>query len=455
MSKITIPPFDPEEKRGTDEPFDGTLPSEADVVRELMTDTAEPEEEPEIQAELAALDGADDSDLLDEYEDEVEELDGDGEEEYDEEDGGEETPLSTPVNMTKEEYVAMFTAFQKVLGSLRTFSMMLVMFIVYIVIIGGSTIAMFVQMGQWDPLMLLLNVVTLATGAVTLGVVRRRVTKNAVQTYEAGDIDGYYGEITVTPQYIEKKVYDGAVRIPFDERTVYIEDTCGMQFVSQGVSRGIVIPARCATEALSAEIRRAVFAPNCRVRRRVIKRMPSLAAEPIPRQALKEVPPTLQEVAVRYEPEEIRKIVTDAGWKNYVSSLPILGSFALLCGTLTAMMEESIPVFFVTVVGIMLALLLLSMFSARNKANAAVYAPNALTMRVILNRYGVAVEAQATADTPTNRVLTRWQTLTRAVERADCVELIGAGRMIRIPKRCILDLDGFRQTVDAHYPPKA
>ncbi len=411
-------------------------------------------EDPDDEAELASLDGADDSDLLEEFE---EDPDDDLLDEFEEDDerGETETPKSgTPINMTKEEYIALHTVFHKLFGSLRSFNMMLIMFALYVVIIGGSTIAYYTQTGLWDPLMLILNAVTIATGSVMLGVVRYRVKRSAVWAYDAGNVDGYYGEITVTPHAIEKKTFSDTVRIPLDERTIYVEDICGMQFVSQGVSRGITIPARCATEELSAAVRRAVFAPQCRVRRRVIRRMPSLAAEPIARQEFGEMPPTLCEVAVRYEPEEIKKIVTDTGWKNFVSSLPVIGSFALLCGTLVAMIEENLPAFFVTVVAILLGLFVLSLLRTRSTANAALNVPNALSMRVDLDRNGVTVETQATAESPKNRVLTRWQTVTRAVERADCVDLIGAGRMIRIPKRCILDLDEFRRIVDAHYPEK-
>ncbi|MBQ4616863.1 MAG: hypothetical protein IJB27_00620 [Clostridia bacterium] len=396
-----------------------------------------------------------DDELEDEFDEDFDEDDEETAENPDEYDG-EETAFHepVPVDMTKEEYIAYSMAVARRFGVLRMQKMSMIMFVVYAVIIGGSLITYYAETGIWDWMMLVLLGITLLSSAVIFTIVPWRVKKTATASYEAGNVDGYYGELTVSAHEIVKTSGDGELRIPLNESTMYLEDSGFMAFTTQGMMRGIVLPARCVTPSLAAAIRKAVFGGQSRMRRIVVHRMQPLAVEPIAVRESAPKPETFQTVRVRYENEEIQKMLVDTGWKQYVQSLPIIVTLGIMLGTIMAMMEENLPAFFVWSLGTVLVMFLLSTLTTRAKAKRAAVLPQA-GLTVELNEYGVVLVQHASELTAENRILTRWSSLTRAVERRDCVDITSEGRLIRIPKRCILDLDEFRNIVDAHYPPKS
>ncbi len=410
--------------------------------------------EHDLYDELDELEDELDEEFDDEFDDD--ETDETVDEDRQEDDGG-ETVLheAVPVDMTKDEYIAYSMAVARRFGVLRMQTMSIVMFVIYVIIIGSSLIAYYAETGVWDWMMLVLLGITLLSSAVIFTVVPWRVKKSATASYNAGDLDGYYGELTVTAQEILKTSGDGELRIPLNERTMYLEDSGFMAFTTQGMMRGIVLPARCVTPSLAAAIRKAVFSNRSRVRRVVVHRMQPLAAEPIAHRDPAPKAETLLAVRVRYEDEEIQKMLVDTGWKQYVQSLPIVVTLGVLLGTIMALMEENLPAFFVWSLGTVLVMFLLSTLSTRAKAKRAALLSEAAAVTVEFNDDGVVLVQHAHEGVAENRILTRWNSVTRAVERPDCVDITSEGRLIRIPKRCILDLDEFRDMVDAHYPPKS
>ncbi len=362
----------------------------------------------------------------------------------------EERPQGMPVDLTKEEFTAYHLATAKAFGMLRRQGALMVLFGIYIAVTVVGMIQNYQATGKFSVVMLLITVVTVAMAVLSMTMMPAGVKKKARLAYDIGDVNGYYGEWTITPQTIVKETGDNRVEMPLNEKTLYIEDTEFMAFVSQGAQRIIILPARCMTAQAAKAVRETVFANGSRVQRRVIKRMEAKATVPIARRPMAEVPRTLYTVDVTYEPSELAQLHADIAWKHYVRNLPNILSVSLLFAAMFALIEENLPIFFLVACGIPLLFLLFTTLSGRMTAKRASQ-QQPTRMRLELTDRGV----QAMFSPSEQMTAARWHSITRAVERPTCVEFYyGDDHLLRVPKRCIDDMNELRRLVDTYHAPK-
>lgn len=350
-----------------------------------------------------------------------------------------------PVDLTRDEFVEYHVAIAKTFGTLRMQLPTVILFLVYLVVIGTFAVTTYVETGIVDIVMILMLAVTVACGGIVLYMMPRRVKKTAVTVYEAGNINGYYGEISITQTDIKKDLGKETVSIPLNERTMYLETESFMAFSTVGENRAIILPARCVTEGMAKAIRNTVFAPDCRVVKRIVKRMTANASEPIARREWDSEPQTLAETTIRYEEKEVKKQMSDMNLKKYIESLPLTATLGLMLGAMFATAEESLLIFFITAIAVVLGMLLVSMLNAGARAKQMLM-NDRVTIRVALTDRGVRVSTPS----QTRPSMLRWESVEKAVENPDSIDIIGAGQFIRIPKRCIDDVQGFIAVVDKY-----
>ncbi len=363
----------------------------------------------------------------------------------------EERPQGMPVDLTKEEFTAYHMATAKAFGMLRRQGAMMVLFGIYVAITVVGLIQHYQATGEVSVVMLLITLVTVAMAVLSMTMMPAAVKKKARLAYDIGDVNGYYGEWTITPTAIVKETGETRVEMPLNEKTLYVEDVGFMAFVSAGADRIIILPARCMTEAAAKTVRETVFASGSRVQRRVIKRMTALAEAPIPRRELLSEPQTLYTVDVTYEEAELAQLHADIAWKHYVHNLPNIVSVSLLFAAMFALIEENVPLFFIVALGIPLVFLIFTTLSGRATAKRTTRL-QPTRLRFSLTDRGV----RATFSPSEQTTAAQWNSIRRAVERPTCVEFYyGDDHLLRIPKRCIDDMNELRRLVDTYHTPKA
>ncbi len=351
-----------------------------------------------------------------------------------------------PVDLNEQEFLEFHMTLARKMGALRTQKPMLVLFAVYLVVDVISLIKDFLDTGHISWTLLVIAAVTLACGAMTLYAMPARIRKTAKANFLTGNLNGYYGEITVTPHAVMKKIGDETVTVPLDEHAIYLEDKGFMAFTAQGQTRSIVIPARCVTPQMAAVIREAVFAPTARIQRRVFARMEATAPAPIARRDFPAPPQTLYTLDFTYTEQEAVKLFRDVAMKQYFSSLPTLSAMAIMAGLLLAILQEQVFWFPLVSLGIIFGYLAILTVQASSRGKNA----GATGNRTHLTLTDRGIEWRIS---PTGQHLAfGWRGVERAVERADCVEFFHSGNnLLRIPKRAIDDFDEFKRVVDAHH----
>lgn len=362
----------------------------------------------------------------------------------------EERPQGMPVDLTKEEYIAYHLATSKAFGSLKRQGMLIVLFAIYMIVTVVGGVQQYLETGEISLVMLLMTGVTLAATVLSVTMVPAQVRRKAARSYDMGNINGYYGEWSITATAVTKVIGEDCVEMPLDDNTMYIEDTAFMAFISSGSQRIIILPARCMTEEAAKAVREQVFRGECRIHRRVIARMTPLAKEPIARRAPAAPPQTLLHMDVTYEPQELIQLHGDIAWRHYVHNLPGLVTVALLFAALFALLEESVLLFAVIFLGILLAFLVFSTLAGRRAVKRQT-AEQPTRLRLDVTDHGLKAAFQPSGQ----NVTIHWGSVSRAVERPTCVEFIyGDNHLLRIPKRCIDDMNELRRIVDRFHAPK-
>ena len=351
-----------------------------------------------------------------------------------------------PVDLNEQEFLDFNMTIARKMGALRTQKPMLLLFAVYLVVDVISLIKNFLDTGHISWTLLVIAAVTLACGAMTLYAMPARIRKTAKANYLAGNHNGYYGEFTVTPYAVMKRIGDETITVALDEHAIYLEDKGFMAFTAQGQTRSIVLPARCVTPQMAAANREAVFAPTARIRRRVFARMEAVAPAPIPRRDFPAPPQTLYTLDFIYNESEAKTVFRDVAMKQYFQSLPTVSAMAIMAGLLLAILQEQVFWFPLVSLGIIFGYLLILLVQASSHSKQ----PGATENRTHLTLTDRGVELRISPSG--QRMAFGWQGVERAVERAECVEFYyNGGNLLRIPKRAIDDFEKFKQVVDAHH----
>lgn len=351
-----------------------------------------------------------------------------------------------PVDLNEQEFMAFHMALAKKMGALRTQTPIMILFAVYLVVDIVTFVKEYIDTGTFSLSLAIIALVTLACAALSMTVVPARIKKNAKAGFLVGNQNGYYGEITVTPYAIMKNIGSETVTIPFSEQTLYVEDKEFMAFTTAGQQRSIVLPARCMTPDMAAQVRQAVFAPNVSIQRRVFARMEARASAPIPRRDFLAAPQTLYLVDFQYTEAELSKLFMDVALKQYFQSLPTVAAMSILAGLLMAILQEQVLWFPCLSLGIIFGYLLITVITAKNRGKKTDAVQN--RTHLSLTDQGITLRIS-----PSGQHLNfGWQSVERAVEREAYVEFFhSGGNLLRIPKRAIEDFEEFRRVVDEHF----
>ena len=348
-----------------------------------------------------------------------------------------------PVDLTQEEFVRFHLLFHKKFGRLKMQKPAVVMFTLYMLYFLVMMGQLWMETGEFPLAMVCVCVLFAASMAVTMVMLPRRMSKAAENNYRVCEKNGYYGECTLTAAEIRKDTGDSEEVMPLTERTLYVETADGMAFLMMtGEHKTIFLPARCMTEEAAKAVRDIVFAPSCRIQRRVIARMTALADKPMERRLLFEEAPTLYTVDVVYEESELKKLGSDHAWHRFGKGIPLFLSVALFLGAAMAMAFEEVFAGLVTIPAAVLLYLLAMLLRARRDVQNI--------CRAGRQRLTLAVTQQSLTfrQPPAAPTTVLWKHVERAVETPDSVEFYYGGSFMRVPKRAIDDMDTFRRIVD-------
>lgn len=363
-----------------------------------------------------------------------------------------EAQRGIPVDLTKEEYVDYYMTIAKMFGTLRIQKPSMILFGVYAAVSLVFTVMTYIETGVLDWLMLAVLFVTLISAGLTYYLMPARMRRKAKELYDAGNVNGYYGELLVNRLEVTKLVGEGEdVTVPLTEQSVFLENERFMALFGVASQKAIILPSRCVTPDMAKTIREAVFSAGSRIHRRVVGRMAAGASVPVARRDL--LSPAVTEYAceVEYTADEIKQQIKETGNNQFADSLPTVCLFALLIGTMTAMLQESVLWFFAAALATVIAMLLISLFSSSSKAKRAAAMAQNSHVRFAFNERGVTITTRG----QDRKVFLRWNTLAYITEKPDRVELSGMGQVLYIPKRHIEDMNALSAVVDAHYQPKS
>ncbi|MGN0171358.1 MAG: hypothetical protein ACI39E_01080 [Acutalibacteraceae bacterium] len=356
------------------------------------------------------------------------------------------------VDLTKEEYIDYYMTLSKMNGPLRMQKPTMIFLGLNALVCAAMFVYISVRERAIDWELLLLLVCMVALWALILPLLYRRIRKNAQRLYEQGSDNGYYGVVRVYETGISKETENGTVKVSFSPTSVYLENAEFMAFFSGGSERAIVLPARCLTEEDAAVLRRCVFADTAKLQRRVIKRMTPKASVHIAPQEPSATQSALLTLDFSYLQEELEKLASDTGLRNYIYSLPTITVLSVLMGALTAMLTEDILFGGLIAVAMLLLYLFLMTRISRSRVRRSLgISPHMARLIVSFTDRGITTLRGGTQGA---RSLLVWESISRAVERKTCVEFFSGRSFLRIPKRCIPDMQELRGIVDAHMPKK-
>ncbi len=359
----------------------------------------------------------------------------------------ERQPRGYPVDVTEEEYVHFSMKMAKTFGALRMQLPTAICFSLYLLIAVGLIVWEYMDTGTLSWVLMAVAAISVLCAVPGLLWMPQKTKRTARKTYHDNNDNGYYGEILIENGEILK--IGGYKRwvIPLNEGSLYVEDTEFMVFASAG-SKGhvVLLPARCVTEEMAAAIRAAVFADNSRIKRRVLHRMQARAAAPIPLREPLALPQTLWSLRFTYQPEELKTLLTDVGRARLVKQLPITVIGSLGAGMAMVMCFESAWALLFTTPAM---ILLITLVSSLNAAATAKRISQTQTMQVTVNLTERGLDYEIL---PRGRkIYIRWQGIERAVETETAVELtLSNSELLRIPKRCIDDMETLRSVIDTH-----
>lgn len=362
-----------------------------------------------------------------------------------------EEPMGVfPVDLNREEYIAFNLFLAQNGGILRFRKGQLILFGLLLVFSLAMLLVEWMTIGSLDVVLLLLVVFIVLAGAFLLYGLPAYLRRNAGRTYDQSVTGGqqYYGMLYLYPDRVEKVVGDVTNVIRYADNAAYMEND-DMIVLLASASRAIVLPARCMTGEDAEQVRQTVLPHIPPMRRRIIGKMVAKADRRMDAPAIQNIEEQqdLLTLTVQYTPEEFVKMVGDAGMRTYVRMLPFFSIISLFSGLLFGMLSGYL-VGFAAFVVIMLLLFFPTALGSRLRARHAVQTmdANGLTLHLRFTNRGII----GTTPGQIGEMRLAWTAVQHAVDKKDCVEFYNSQTFIRIPKRCIDDMDLLRQIVDTH-----
>ncbi len=356
-----------------------------------------------------------------------------------------------PVDLSRDEYVDFNLLLQKAGGALRLRRGMMIAFLILAVFSLLLLVVDWIHIGQLDLPMLLCVLLTGAV-AVSLQVIPGLlVRQNAGKTYDQNVLSGhdFYGMVRVYPDRIEKITGDVTACIRFAENASYIE-TETMMVLLTNTSRAIVLPARCMTREDADSVRQAVLPGIPVIRQRLFGKMiPKATSRMAPPQIHQEESISLMSLRIVYESDEFLKWMQDSISRNYGRVLPFFSVISLVLALAFGFMSGFLSAL-LAFVGMMILMTLLNWVLPRSRSKRMVEIGTAANRTLQLDLTEKGLIGKST--TPGEELRLPWSSIRHAVDREDCVEFSNKRVFIRVPKRCIPDIEELRRIVDSHLP---
>ena len=352
--------------------------------------------------------------------------------------------------LSREEYIRFNELLAKTGGALRLQKPQKYLTVGMLVFCAGMMMYDYIKFKEVDISLLLLAGVIAMAAVFSLWVIPSRLRKSAGTQYDERVMGGYdfNGMVRVYPDRVEKDTVEGTAVVLL-QQSVYIE-TADMIVLMAPDKKSIVIPGRCLVPEDADILRRAVMNGMPLNQQRVSRPIVAAAPERLHKSVSeREEEDILQQISLRYTPEEFVSTVTQTSLRTYMRLMPIYSAVALMSGITFGILYHFL-MGTIAFVGTMLILFLLNVVVNRSRASRAakMMPENALSAMIHITKRGVLIRSGG------QEICMAWQAIKRAFEQPDYVEFITDSQSIRIPKRCIEDMESLREIVDTYKPPQ-
>lgn len=375
-------------------------------------------------------------------------LDGCSRRTQDENERMDEDGCQFPANLTREEYIRFNLLIARTSGALRHQKAQLVFLVLMLVLgFGILLISKFVY-NYVDAFLIVVMLILMVMAVVLYGGMPGYIRRAAARAYDQTVRQGYtyYGTVYVTKDKMVKRSRMSQVTIQYTEKVSFIESQ-DMLVLSEPGNKAIVLPARCLTKEDADSVRQCVLGKVNREKQHVLGRLIPRAAARMDASGNEPDDTELLTIAVQYTQQEFVSMVTDKSMKGFIRTLPVYGTISILTGMLIGLLYGYYwgMILFVSMIT---AIFLLTVGMARLRAFLSVrrMPPDALTIRIGLSEKGMTIRSPRQAE----RLEYIWPMVSSAVERSNAVDFQAGNTFLRIPKRCIPDLQALKDLVDRH-----
>ena len=346
-----------------------------------------------------------------------------------------------PIDLTREEFAEYQTLMSRVNGAMRLRPVQTVGMLAMALLMLGVAGYVFVAEHAIDWLSIGMAAVVLTIAGVTFFGIPARLRRHATQTYDETVAAGheYYGMLRVYDQHIEKVSRLLTATVEYNRGAFFIEHPTMMIFGAAD-RPAIVLPARCMTPEAANAVRAA--ADRLPVgNRKYFGRLQPQSCPAVPQELPQ--PTVLWEQTMRYTPEEFLGGAQDMLRRHFGRMLPLFTVASVFAGLIFAW-PESVADLWRCVVWFLASLGLLTLFyyvlPRRRAAHAAdVLTAEQMTLTVQITTVGLCIRNVK------NEQIVPWDAVSHVYDRGTYAEALYRGAALRIPKRCIPDIDEFNR----------
>lgn len=364
-----------------------------------------------------------------------------------------------PVDLRREEYIEFNMLVAKTVGVLRKQKNRSLIFAFFLMISLALLIAGKIIMGSIDILAVCLVGFVMITGGIFVVGLPRHIRRTAARAFDQTYQGGYtfYGEVRIWDNRIEKVSEDNRATVYFTNNTLYIENRNLMVFLAPG-SKAIVLPARCLTDRDAAYIHQILRQALPENQRRIVESILPQAEQHIQQKEEKtdgDVTAGWEEkigIDIQYTPQEFIEITQEKAGRGFVKVFPFYLLISAICGVIMGVAMSILwGVASGTFILCLAFLINVEGSHIRAKSMAKKMSQDALSMHVGFSEKGIHLKSPHQEE----ELQYLWFMVSRAIEHPSCIDFFAGNAFIRIPKRCILDLEELRAFVNRFLLPSS
>lgn len=351
------------------------------------------------------------------------------------------------VDLNRDEFIQFRLLLARVNGPLRMRLATLLMSAICCVVLVALALVEWWRMGQEgypDPVLLAGALLVLLPGLFLYCYVPKKMKKTAAAQFDRSARAGmhYYGYLQIFTDCIEKVSQFGTAHICLDERVLFIEAPEMMVFSSSS-SPALILPARCMTPELAAQVRQAADRLPANHRRFIGRLQPqSLPVTPPPK---REDPEQLWVSTFTYRPEEYAAALKGLLMANYWRTAPTLALISMIAALTLTYVEIQLAatiVVFLVLFGLG-TLLNLVLPLSRTKRQVYNLSAHDLTMQVRMDTMMLHIKVPKGGE-----VGVLWCDVNHVYDKDTYVEIVhNKHATLYIPKRVIDDMTVFEAAI--------